>query len=98
MPSKKSLKSITRSARRAKNIKKCPPGKRLYLQCSRPCTNARNGSKRFRSLSGRCKSKPKGMYKYTDAEYANLFKNAIKRGPLNYVKPSQILRRSPRRK
>ena len=98
MPSKKTLKSITKSARRlskrSKKIK-CPPGKKLYLQCSNPCTNARNGRKRFRSLSGRCKSKPKGTHKYTDKEYDDLFNNAIRSRPLNYTQP-QILRRSPR--
>ena len=82
MPPKKTLKSLTKSARRiskrSKKIRKCPPGKKLYLQCNKACTNAKNGSKRFRSLSGRCRSKPKGTHRYTDAEYDDLFNNVLK--------------------
>ena len=70
---------------------KCPPGQALYLQCRKPCTKAKNGRQRIRSVSGRCKIKPRGTHKYTDKEYDDLFNNVI--GKRNYAQP---LRRSPR--
>ena len=61
MPPKKTINSILRSARRLSKRskkKKCPQGKRLYLQCRKPCTKAKNGRQRIRSMNGRCKILP----------------------------------------
>ena len=73
MPPRKTMRAIVNSARRlSKRSKKnkCPPGQALYLQCRKPCTKAKNGRQRIRSMNG--------THKYTDKEYDDLFNNVIR--------------------